>query len=297
MAVLTDSIQTLLTQRRELRECLTELRAEITALNQKADTIVSKTETEAFGGDQTDLSDEDTPRIEREALGRPLQTTPPLIVSSPTQNSAMSEPIEDNAPRKTDKKPNEDAANAEDTKTKTTDQVTSILKATKDQIIEVAEARKNETIEVPPKEIMKEFDDIDDESLFYRAKLLSDYFSNHPSPVANEALNRLDKAIKSLNQTDPSLDNKKDVAQLRDVYREVSSKSYEKLGINGATLVDSRGEVGLLWGVPLFIAALVLVLFPLILLLRSLAERMFVADFAAELSYTLTASAGFLWGC
>ncbi|MEH6404239.1 MAG: hypothetical protein V7750_12750 [Sneathiella sp.] len=327
MAEHTDSIQTLLKQRRELRDCLSELRNEISALNLKADTIVSKSESGAFGDGHRGREREGSPVSGGKEAWLPDQTIPPLgdasiepNTVSPASNadsttgsrSEIKAPLGDGMTLQA-KRPNLSERGDKIIHTLGSDaardieQIGPVLSASKAEPLATKDAPDREStgkratkkapVEILSKEGMKEFDDIDDESLYCRAKLLSDYFSNHPSPVANDVLVRLDTAIKSLNKAEASVGNKADVSELRDAYRDVSSKSFEKLGINGETLVDSRGDIGLLWGVPLFIAGLVLVLFPLILLLRSLAERMFIANFAAELSYTLTASAGFLWGC
>lgn len=323
MAVDTESIQTLLKQRRELRDCLAELHSEVLALNLKADTIVAKASPSAFADARPQTAEEGVfaegvpqshlpiPDLKRSStkpdflkegleakdtrIEKPVKLDP-ILGSGPIGATVpeIGEGITDNG--------GSAGAGAGESEGEGEGEGEGLEHAPhKSPELSVPTnnpaKQDNGEIERFPMDTLEKLKDVEDEGLYVRAKLLSDYFSNHPSPVANDVLVRLDRAIKALDPSNTVTHLKEDVGELRDAYRDVASKSYEKLGINGATLVDSRGGIGLLVGVPLFIGSLVLVLFPLVLLLRSMAERMFVADFAHQISYTLTASVGFLWGC
>lgn len=290
MSVSTDSIQTLLKQRRELRGYLQELRDEISALNVRADKYVTTSEGETTKDSPTPIeasditipekldttrgegetvkpnerpSTADTPgEGERELGMQPMPSAPVLIAETAPEVS----------------KPKVQAADLPP-----------------EASIMAAEKPTSATSD-PNLVSIEEISNVDDENLLYQAKLLSEYFLNHPAPASSEDLARLDESIKRCEVANTAKLLEKEFPELRAAYRIVAAKSYEETGVNGETLVDSGSNITLLWIVPLYITALTLVLFPLLLLSRSVANRMFVADFSEELTFVMTCIAAFLWG-
>ncbi|MEH6525254.1 MAG: hypothetical protein V7723_04215, partial [Sneathiella sp.] len=135
----------------------------------------------------------------------------------------------------------------------------------------------------------------DPSRLMANAQSLSAFFLEHPSIAQPAQLAALDAAISGYEDVAPakSIDA---YHSLRKAYRIVASQSYANQNINGTTLIDSKNGARLLWIIPLCIAALVLVVFPFLLFSRTMANEMFIADFAANLVWVFGASSAFLWG-
>lgn len=283
MSVTSDSIQTLLKQRRDLRAFLEELRTEIADLNSKAQENVS--------GKSVETKKAELAPLQKVKDNPASQPSTQLAVSQSTASKSESDekdPVAEKVDNKTNKENDDKESGSDSTKEQGREKSDSPpLKAGDHPAIDVSATDKNPA---------DDYSGSDNETLVQRAKLLSDYFLNHPAPVDQQSLTQLDGAVKKSEQatTPEQLDS--DIEQLRNAYRIVSSKSYSATGVNGATLADSRGHISLLWAVPLYISGLILVFFPLILLVRSLAARMFVADFSVETTFVMTGITAFLWG-
>ncbi|MBL4907029.1 MAG: hypothetical protein JKX94_06215 [Sneathiella sp.] len=287
MSASNDSIQTLLKQRRELRGYLQELRGEINKLNSRADEIVK---------DKVGKTNIEPDPTKTESVGASPE---PAGATTPTQGSKISAPVLVAAP------PSDPDAEKVDTRQEgeTEKQATLSDKGkvqkqseTEQPVLKKADLPENSEQVADDKNKPEDFSNIDHDSLLYRAKLLSDYFLNHPTSIDKSALVNLDEAIKKSEDAPTPEELDKEISQLRNAYRIVASKSYQNTGINGETLSDSRSDISLLWAVPLYIAGLTLVVFPLVLLGRSLSTRMFVDDFSDEMTFIMTAIVAFLWG-
>ncbi|MCF8468489.1 MAG: hypothetical protein K9G33_13900 [Sneathiella sp.] len=132
--------------------------------------------------------------------------------------------------------------------------------------------------------------------LLARAKAMSAYFLDHPAASTAAELGALDAAI-AVSETAATPTGKKACYHtLQAAYRKVSSESDAAHGINGVTIADSRAGATLLWGLPLFIILLITAVFPLLVFGRTMADRMFTADFAADMIWSISLIAAFLWG-
>lgn len=292
MSVSTDSIQTLLKQRRELRGYLKELRDEISALNKRADKITAQDEGEA-------INEQHVIAVAGEGQGT-LETVSPGSEGSVTKDAETAKPA-DQAGSEIKTVPYK--INPEDPPIPSAPPLEEVT-ATVSEKTGRSEGEPHSENPTTPKlvaepemaRIQSEEEGVDGENLLYQAKLLSEYFLNHPAPVNSDLLTRLDKNIKQCENAKTADALEQHLPDLREAYRIVAAKSYTENGINGETLVDSGSSITLLWVVPLYIATLTLVLFPLLLLSRSIANQMFVADFSGELGFVMTCITAFLWG-
>ncbi len=288
MSVSTDSIQTLLKQRRELRGYLQELKDEISALNVRADKYVAKSSEGDAKKDKTEPAEASEITAPGKAVNaRSEGETAKTADQSPTEHTS----VEGDGEEGVQSMPSDPVLVAEPV----SEMPASKVIPDGPPVASIAAAEKPATASSEPA-VGPEISNVDDENLLYQAKLLSEYFLNHPAPVGSEALGRLDKSVKRCEAADTAEMFEKELPELREAYRIVAAKSYEETGINGETLVDSGSTITLLWVVPLYIAALTLVLFPLLLLSRSVANRMFVADFSTELTFVMICITAFLWG-
>ncbi|MCG8491901.1 MAG: hypothetical protein MI743_09830 [Sneathiellales bacterium] len=278
MSATSDSIQTLLKQRRELRHCLKELQDEISDLNDKASSMAEQN----IGKKQQALIT-DTSSISS-------GITPP---AAPEKKSKQPEPA------KAIEKPN----TAEKKKDIGDNQKEEGVK--KEAIGEKAEAlpeqdlNKEKESEEKDRDLDKEGEEIEGLSaseLLLRARLLVDYLQNHPSNIPGTNLERLEKLLAEIDRKNSDKISDAENTSLKSAYRAVATQSFQELQVNGETIADSNGSVPLLWGLPLTVAALTLVFFPLALLIQSLADRMFVNDFAVEISDTISCAVAFAWG-
>ncbi|WP_334128854.1 hypothetical protein [Sneathiella sp.] len=128
-----------------------------------------------------------------------------------------------------------------------------------------------------------------------KAAHLSAYLAEHPSRVDEADLAALDTAIVAAASADAAARGRA-YQELRAAYRKVATKSFAVSGVTGTTLEDSAAGAPLLWILPFSLSLLILIAFPLLLLLRTLAGEMFTADFAADVTWSIGAVAGFLWG-
>src|SRR5690606_36944170 len=127
-----------------------------------------------------------------------------------------------------------------------------------------------------------------------KAAHLSAYLAEHPSRVDEADLAALDTAIVAAASADAAARGRA-YQELRAAYRKVATKSFAASGVTGTTLEDSAAGAPLLWILPFSLSLLILIAFPLLLLLRTLAGEMFTADFAADVTWSIGAVAGFLW--
>jgi len=263
MSVTSDSIQTLLKQRRELRQCLIELRDEIADLNNKAETMSAKNTGKK---QQTLIADPSSGQIRSQPVITEEGQTQTSPVGAITDKKAV-EGVEGENPVESPTESN-------------TSQNTPIIEGTSD---------KKDNAE-------EEIDGLQGSELFLRAKLLSDYLQNHPSDIPHDHLQGLEQQVAEIDGKSGGKISDVEVASLRSAYRIVATQSFQELRVNGETIADSNGSVPLLWGLPLTVTALTLVVFPIALLAQSISERMFVDGFAIEISNVISCVVAFAWG-
>ncbi|MCR9212619.1 MAG: hypothetical protein NXI13_02790 [Proteobacteria bacterium] len=133
-------------------------------------------------------------------------------------------------------------------------------------------------------------------SLLQEAKQLSSYYLRHPSPDKDLPLQQLDDAISAATGKVAEGGCSTEYQILRKAYRAAAGRSFSAAGINGKTLEDSCMSAHILWILPITICALVLVIFPLLLLGRTVSLEMYTSEFAADLIWVLGVAAAFLWG-
>ncbi|MFT6557774.1 hypothetical protein [Sneathiella sp.] len=281
MSVTNDSIQTLLKQRRELRECLKELRVEISNLNGKAQTLSDA----ALAGNAPPgavvAQDGGTARIEdqrglvtgTDAADAPEVSSVPLGTGQ-TADAVPENPTAEGDPKKTKSEP---------------------VLLSKEQPLETpaetsSPARKSDL------EADADGRDLDLEELITQASLLCGYLLNHPSQIGHTKLEQLDLALDSCLKTQDEVYSQKQITELKAAFRAVSTACFNEQRVNGQSLLDSEGSTGLLWGVPFLIGILTLILFPLVLLLQSVSAQMFVDTFAQQVSLLMDALITALWG-
>ncbi|MEH6544993.1 MAG: hypothetical protein V7701_01100 [Sneathiella sp.] len=299
MAASTDTIQILLRQRQELRQALLDLREEIETLDassldlvnknvksQKAAPVENNKPLEAVGTGQLEapIGNADSP--EQNNLDRASEVPQSEKITSDAQKvSTLSEPSKASDVRSL--QPSE----------RSEPQLTRVMNEPVDSNANIPPASPSTPVEketmVRGKIPLPESDD--PSRLLANAQSLSAFFLEHPSIAQPAQLAALDTAISGFQAAAPakSLDA---YHSLRNAYRTVASQSYANQNINGTTLIDSKNGARLLWIIPLCIAALVLVVFPFLLFSRTMANEMFIADFATNLVWVFGASSAFLWG-
>ena len=149
---------------------------------------------------------------------------------------------------------------------------------------------------LPNKATLAKISDSDHKLLLARAKRLALYFQGHPSPASEAQLSALDSAIVTYEGSPSPAAKKASYHALQSAYRNVASESYAAVKINGTTLFDSRIGAGLLWFIPLSITTLILAIFPLLLLGRTVTTQMFTGDFSSDIVWVFGAIAAYLWG-
>lgn len=273
MAVSTDTIQMLLRQRQDLREALIDLHQEISTLDATSLNLVNKNIKAQTATDAALVAAEAA--AEKAAAPVAAPVTAPVTAPAAT-------PVAAPAPT-----PTQTAAASVAPAAAAPAAVTSPAPAA-----DPTDKPVEQSVPSPPSPTV----DDDLARLLPRARALSGYFLEHPAATSAADLHALDTAITAAAAATGPADKTIAYHSLQAAYRKVASESHVGFGINGTTLTDSRLGARLLWAVPMAIAALVLAVFPLILLARTLANRMFTADFAADLTWTFDAIAAFLWG-
>ncbi|USG59988.1 hypothetical protein NBZ79_12450 [Sneathiella marina] len=299
MAASTDTIQILLRQRQELRQALLDLREEIETLDASSLDLVNKNIKQ-----QKVLPVTNEKSLETDNANQ-LETSGEKPDAPITDHS---DPIPD--PSQSSKATNEDLVKPtlfeQDNTNTNTEEPPGELSETKPGSTSPDPAKTKPVAPPvpPPKPVEKEvvvqgnnplINDDELSRLLANAKSLSVFFLEHPSVAKPVHLAALDVAISSYEAAEPA-NSLNDYHGLQNAYRAVASQAYAHQKINGKTLIDSRTGARLLWIMPLCIAALVLVVFPLLLFSRTMANEMFITDFAADLVWVFGASSAFLWG-
>ncbi|MZR30959.1 hypothetical protein [Sneathiella litorea] len=278
MAVSTDTLQTLLRQRQELREALLDLRKEIETLDASSLDLVNRNiKNQSAGKTPAPMPD---PALDRKAE-IPLEPSAAPIRSGQELPREEPDPPEVAVEVESGEKASPERAAAEVNNAEL-DEPNEPDKPSK--AVEAIEADKTGD----------GHGDLD--SLIEKARGLSDYLLDHPSELSPAELGALDTAItKGAAATTPA---EKDASYhtLQAAYRKISAESFATTGVNGTTLRDSAAGAPLLWTVPLSIIILTVIVFPLLLLARHLTGQMFTEEFAADLTWSIGVTAAFLWG-
>ncbi len=244
MATTRDSIQTLLKQRRELRDYLNELRDEISNLKDKADQF-----TEAAQPQRPALSESEIVSLPEV----PIPSAPSLdeLVTLPSfgeETQSVQEP-----------------AIVEDTRL----EEHHIQKRVLDLETTVSQMISSSDESLPETEIKQEvkeqkqplFDATTEQKELRRhAVLVARFLLHHPTPVSDAEADELNRAIEATKTgTAPQQAPAEAYAKLDDVYRTIIAVLYPAMGVNGATIEQSdKGSI--LLGVISF-AAVLLMLF------------------------------------
>lgn len=321
MAVSTDTIQMLLRQRQDLREALLDLRKEIEELDANSLDLVNRNIKTAAPPSArtapephktvapTEAASPPAPQanapVPPQALALTLPAPPVTAPSSPdarpakTDETAAADPPSEPAGEAVAPSPDpaslSGAAPASDADPAHVPKAPVLMadeKPEKTGKHEKAEKRKKAASQTPAETAGARAPD----DLIARAESLAAYFLDHPGPVSATDLGALDSAIAVSRKATTAAEKTACHNTLQAAYRKVSAASFGSLGISGTTLVDSRLGARLLWGLPLTIAVLLLVFFPLILISRTLTGEMFQADFAQDLTWCLSAVSAFVWG-
>jgi hypothetical protein len=303
MSVVNQPIQTLLQQRRELRDCLLELKQEISALKDRSDKIIVPDDrVEQPPAVNSNVKTEQGSFSEPMALAQGLvePTAPPepsqvQVWSNPAPAPSASVPASI-SPLPTP--PSYDDLADLGTPAAIIPPVQSNPETGSETQIEGRPDVLTDTVTKAPSdkaEITTE-DNRNVGKLLEEAILLARFFLHHPSSAHNSSLNKLDEAIKQVRSLPPSA--KRDLAyqELKNSYRAVVAVVQPETGVSGKTISESEGSVPILWGLPLMISSLILVWLPLMIVLRGVVPQMFVSGFAYEVSTGFTILAVFLWG-
>ncbi len=133
-------------------------------------------------------------------------------------------------------------------------------------------------------------------ALLGKASLLAAYLAEHPSPVPPAELDALDAAIAISEKATTASERAACHQTLQATYRKVAGVSFAASGVTGTTLEDSAAGAPVLWTIPFALSILILIIFPALLLLRTLSAQMFTEEFATDVIWSIGAIAGFLWG-
>jgi hypothetical protein len=284
--VSTDTIQTLLKQRQNLKQALLDLRQEIETLDATSLDLVNK-----------NVNSRKNPPLEE---SKPLELAGPMTANNFKNDQAVSkkpdtEPGANTVTNAEKGEPSE--AKAMPPEVQNEPKLRKNLSEKDQKNTDSPDVQLHQTVEqteiLPPKYLIELSED--SEHVLAAAKSLSNYYLEHPSGVAPAQLGALDAAIVAFETSEKARESKT-YHQLQTTYRIVASQAFVEHKINGTTLVDSKGGVPILWILPLCIAALVLIGFPALLFVRTMATEMFVEGFAIELIWVFGASAAFIWG-
>jgi hypothetical protein len=314
MAVSTDTIQTLLRQRQDLREALLDLRKEIETLDASSLDLVNKNIKAAPPATTATPTGAATPT--EQAPDKAAATSADDIPASPppvpAPNSATPEKREPvlTAPKAEPApvpEPNKEPPKKKETAAKpATDE-----EPTKEDSLQVEKTKENnpQTPKEPDKkgearpqmaphdqgdQADQDHDDLDE--LLEKARVLSDYLLDHPSRLPAAELGALDAAITVSENAKTPAEKKACYHTLQAAYRKISAGTFAAAGVSGTTLQDSAAGAPLLWTIPFAISILMIVLFPLLLLARHLVGEMFTDDFARDVTWSFGMLAAFLWG-
>ncbi|MDF2368097.1 hypothetical protein [Sneathiella sp.] len=316
MAVSTDTIQTLLRQRQDLREALLELRKEIETLDASSLNLVNKNIKTAPPATAATPAGEAAPAGSVPAKAASPETTststpapkPPTVEAAPASTPAM-QPIATAAPEETEPVLTPPAAPAKpEIKEKQKPEPAPAPEQKQEENSKQAEVPEKEekpkkeevkapaVLSVPSKEPEAAVDHNDLSELLEKARGLSDYLLDHPSNLPAAELGALDTAITVSEAATTPAEKTACYHTLQAAYRKISSGTFAASGVSGTTLQDSAAGAPLLWTIPFTLSILILILFPLLLLARHLVGEMFTDDFAADLTWSFGLTAAFLWG-
>jgi hypothetical protein len=299
MAASTDTIQILLRQRQELRQALLDLREEIETLDASSLDLVNK-----------NVKSQKTPSVEntRSLEAASSVQSEPLGSNSEMPTKDRTEPIPEliSSGKTTTKEPKTQELSEQEKRRSVISlqpgerSEPKLSKASTGPVIDNSDLPPITSPKSAEKDAVVHGNSPIDQSgdpsrLLVNAKSLSAFFLEHPSIVPPTQLASLDVAISDY-ETAAQDDSLKFYHSLQSTYRTVASQSYANQNINGTTIIDSKNGARLLWIMPLCIAALVLVVFPFLLFSRTMANEMFITDFATNLVWVFGASSAFLWG-
>ncbi|MEH6477231.1 MAG: hypothetical protein V7727_16180 [Sneathiella sp.] len=306
----SDSIQTLLKQRRELRDCLQELRKEVAGMHQNTEKMIG----DALGENQT------VPAVKtaapQDALPDPATALKLIQKLTQAQKSAQGEDTlvaEVKAPQKTT--PTESVVTAPKlglenaivtepgTPAAPTTATENPIRPSKADVKALpidadlhVKSKTSDSLKGPVAEKKEDEEALEIDSLLNHAILLADFFLHHPSSAGNEQLNKLDAAISQIQRLPATDKSDAAITALKNAYRNVVSATYAKSEVTGKSISDSSSAITLLWVLPMIVSSLVLVILPCLLLMRSLVQRMFVDEFSSELMLSMGGAVSFVWG-
>jgi len=312
--VTSDSIQTLLKQRRELRDCLQELRNEVAGMHQNTEKMIGN----ALGENQTVpvVEGKKATAAPQDALPDPATALKLIQKLTQAQKSVQGDDTlvaEVKAPQKTvPTEPVVDARKLGFENAKLTESETSAATASvTENLIGPAKvdakpspidadlhvkSRTPENLKSPVVERKEDEEAPEIDNLLNHAILIADFFLHHPSSAGNEQLNKLDAAISQIKRLPATDKSDAAITALKNAYRNVVSATYAKSEVTGKSISDSSSAITLLWVLPMIISSLVLVILPCLLLMRSLVQRMFVDEFSSELMLSMGGAVSFVWG-
>ena len=307
MSVSRDSIQTLLHQRRQLRDCLKELKTEISSLNDKASAMSD----EDFKSGEMKVQDTATfnapimknaPSLPKREI-RPSEREEKASIGDLVANGKVKvEPVtqEDPLPEQEPELELEPEQRQEHLTAAETVLAPRAAKQHEPSISDSASSKseietRGRAEELPPP--MAEETSKNLEETLHHAILLAGFFLHHPSAAGNQLLTKLDTAIQQT-QNLPEGENKNQaVAALKDAYRNVLDRTYMQNKVTGETLDCSQQSNPYLFGVPLSIAALIMVAMPALLLLKVLAEQTLHPTIISDFEILIRGIMAFVWGC
>ncbi len=321
MAVSTDTIQTLLRQRQDLREALLNLRKEIETLDASSLDLVNKNIKTASPASVTATTAAPVPAPSSKPVAAeipPEEKPAPTPTPEPEPQTAAAAAVAPAPAREKDEVTAEESPRKEPVLTtpaapppEKSVPEPETAEATQDAVPETAEpaAAEKETSKAddaktgqqensptdPPEEADEGAHD-DLEELLEKARALSDYLLDHPSNLPAAELGALVTAITVSDAAKTPAEKKACYHTLQAAYRKISAGTFAASGVNGTTLQDSEAGAPLLWTIPFAISILIIILFPLLLLTRHLVGEMFTDDFAADLTWSIGLAAAFLWG-
>lgn len=301
----SDSIQTLLRQRRQLRDCLQDLKSEISRLNTKAHSMTGvsfdgtslKTENltaeeprlEAVGADEGEVGVE-AKRMLHTAPGS-TAAEPATIFKKISSEDLLSEPGDQHPILPT----------PVDVPTTAPDRPTNKPSAAKVDSLPASDegVPSSPTFDVDLDQAVKPRPALNTrvpEVLIEQAILLAGFCLHHPSAAGNQLLNRLDTAIQQIKQMPQGVRQADALDALKNAYRDVVERTYPTSKISGKTLVESQQPNTLLWGLPMIIAALVLVVLPAFMLLQVMAGQSLTARISHDTVLIVGGLIAFTWG-
>ena len=333
MSVTRDSIQTLLKQRRELRDCLRELRQEISALKDKADTMVAgaKKEPEAA----TVLEDETGPKVTFEMASEGL-VSPPKEAELTVDSDALLEDV-DEALTIPDPVETADTARFEKRVLKTVPvrdeqkiipnpapeplaKPVSILES--DAVSEVEPAPNPDPDSDPDlgfdpfPEPVTEIDSEkkvlptpglkDDaaasplggerQKLYREAVQLARFFLHQPTSSADQKVDALEAAIEAVDNATTQAEQDSAYQKMRFIYRDLITATYPEYKVSGKSITDSEGRIRGLFALPFSMSLLILLIMPGLYLFRYFLPDIVGSDLLVETAAYLIYVLAFMWG-